>query len=136
MNPFVHMFPASNTTTQHAHNLYIPIHTGASPMPTAPTVGRIVSYTLSEQDARQINRRRLATLEHGRRSEDGTVRHVGSEVRGGEAFPLIVTRVWGSTPEGEHVINGQLILDGNDTHWLTSVKYGTGPGTWKWAVIA
>jgi len=89
-----------------------------------PTIGKIVLYTLSSQDAAAINRRRADAKEklpwhHAIRS--GAQIHVGNDVRAGDVFPLIITRVWG---DGEAAsFNGQLLLDGNDLFWLTSISF-------------
>ena len=100
---------------------------------TVPTIGRIVHYTLSKQDADEINRRRkdakLHRAEHIEASS-GVQVHVGNDVREGDVYPLIITRVWGSTPES--AINGQVALDGNDLFWVSSAAVGTGPHTFAW----
>lgn len=98
-----------------------------------PTLGRIVLYTLSDLDAEAINRRRDDAIQHlaeHRDRADGSVIHVGNMASEGDIYPLVVTRVWGSTPES--AINGQVLLDGNDTFWATSITHGTGPRTWTW----
>ena len=84
-----------------------------------PTVGRIVHYTLSEQDAAQI---KLA------RQVDGTQR-VGNFAEAGQVYPMLIVRCWGTTAESS--VNGQVFLDGNDTHWVTSVSQGDGPCQWR-----
>ena len=97
------------------------------------TIGRIVHYTLSEHDAEQINRRRAHAqshlAEHIERS-DGSVIHVGNGVQEGDVYPLVITRVWG-THEGA-AVNGQVLLDGNDLFWATSVTEGKGPRHFAW----
>jgi hypothetical protein len=107
-------------------------------MATPPTVGRIVIYTLSEQDAELINGRRLAAGAHSREHSEhnGTVLHVGNQVTVHDSFPMVITRVLGSTALGEYLVNGSVVLDGNDLHWATSVKQGTGHRTWSWPVKA
>ena len=87
-----------------------------------PSVGRIVHYVLTEQDATAINRRRShanAHLVEHIEASNGVQVHVGNAVKAGEVYPMIITRVWGSTEES--AVNGQLFLDGNDLYWLTSV---------------
>ena len=44
-------------------------------------------------------------------------------------YPLVITRVWGDQ-EGS-AVNGQVLLDGNDTFWATSRNEGEGPGFWS-----
>lgn len=105
-------------------------------MTQVPTIGRIVHYTLSEQDAAAINKRRKdawnlnaagVTLAS---QELGAVIHAGNGVSAGDVYPLIITRVWGNTPESS--VNGQVLLDGNDTFWATSVAYGEGERKFVW----
>jgi len=98
-----------------------------------PTIGRIVHYTLSEQDADAINKRRSdasLNLRSIRESAQGYIAHFGNSVAAGDVFPLIITRTWGDTPESH--VNGQVMLDGNDTLWACSVKEGEGPRTYAW----
>jgi hypothetical protein len=98
-----------------------------------PSLGRIVHYTLSEQDADAINHFRenaTAHLQHHRDRKDGSQVHIGNEVQAGEVYPMVITRVWGDTPSS--AINGQVQLDGNDLYWATSVQCGDGPRTFAW----
>lgn len=98
----------------------------------SPTIGRIVHYTLSEQDADQINRRRAdfrAALRASGPQSSGHVAHVGNEVREGDVYPAMVVRVFDPTTT---TANLQVHLDGNDTFWATSRQEGDGPGTWSW----
>lgn len=99
-----------------------------------PTIGRIVHYTLSEADAEQVNRRRedadiyLRKIWPGERS--GKQVHTGNNVAAGDVYPMVIVRTWGSTPES--VVNGQVLLDGNDTLWVTSVGCGEGQRRFVW----
>lgn len=98
-----------------------------------PTIGRIVHYRLSVEDAEQINRRRMS----GAGSDVAkwplsAQAHVGNVVLSGYAFPMIITKVWGDTPES--AVNGQVFLDGNDVLWVTSVHVGQETGTFSWPV--
>lgn len=83
-----------------------------------PTVGRIVHYRMTEHGAAQIRQRRAAS--------NGIL--VGNPVNAGDVYPLVITRVWGDT-EGS-AVNGQVLLDGNDTLWVTSATEGDGAGQW------
>lgn len=76
-------------------------------------LGQIVLFTITENYAKAIN---------DQRSKAGYATKTGNQARAGDVYPLIVTRLW---PGYDHV-NGQLLLDGNDTYWLTSVKPSTG----------
>lgn len=86
-----------------------------------PTVGRIVQYTLSEQDARVIHERRTR------------LDLLGNSVAEGDVYPMTIVRVWGDAPGS--AVNGQVHLDGQDTHWVTSAEHGEGPRHWSWPVI-
>lgn len=105
-------------------------------MTQAPSIGRIVHYTLSEQDAAQINKRRAdaknlngagVTLAS---QELGPQIHIGNAVTAGDVFPGMIVRTWGSAPESS--VQLQVFLDGNDTFWATSVSEGEGERQWIW----
>jgi hypothetical protein len=81
-----------------------------------PTVGRIVHYTLTEQDVERVRAGRFATA--------------ANEVGVGDTFAAVVVRIWSQFPEPQ--CNLQVLLDGPDTLWVTSSKQGTKPGTWAW----
>jgi hypothetical protein len=98
-----------------------------------PTIGRIVHYRLTAQDVEAINRRRAHALAHmneHRENANGVQIHVGNGTDEGDAYPMIITQVWGDQPDS--VVNGQVFMDGNDLLWATSVGVGVGPGTWRW----
>lgn len=100
-----------------------------------PTIGRIVQYTLSDLDAAAINKRRDDAQKHMREhveASTGVQVHVGNRVAEGEVYPLVITRVWGATETS--AVNGQLLLDGNDTYWVTSASEGEGPRHFAWPV--
>lgn len=88
-----------------------------------PSVGRIVQYALSEQDAAEINRRRTNGPSIADRIKSsawpvGAQGHIGNEARAGQVRPMIVVQVWGED-EGS-CVNGQVFLDGNDVFWALS----------------
>lgn len=102
-------------------------------MPT-PTIGHLVHYQLSEQDAEQVNRRR-ADFDGARREgrvATGHVAHFGNHVRAGEVYPAMVVRVW--APTSYAAVQLQVFLDGSDTLWATSRTEGDEPGQWSWPV--
>ena len=89
-----------------------------------PTVGRVVLYALSEGDVDEINRTRaVAALPPTR---------TGNAVHAGDEFPMVVVRVWPGAPS----VNGQVLLDGDDSYWATSRVRGDGPGCWRWPDLA
>lgn len=86
-----------------------------------PTVGRIVHVRLCAAMAASI------------KSEPG---FRGNSPCEGEVYPLIIARVWPkATYDDGLTVNGQLILDGFGTYWMTSVHYGDQPGQWCWPDI-
>lgn len=101
-----------------------------------PTIGRILQYRLSDADAQQIWIRR----DDAQKNHDvllatarGTQHHVGNPVSGGLIVPLIVTAVWPNEyGDGVPGVNGQALLDGNDSLWVTSAREGDDAGTWSW----
>ncbi len=117
-----------------------------------PTIGRLVHYTLDANDAAQINRRRttgasiaerikqqLPTLSGGEgvitpvsvpQWPLGAQAHIGNDVKEGDVFPMLIVRTWGDTAEAS--VNGQVLLDGTDVLWVTSVSVGAGPRTYAW----
>ena len=98
-----------------------------------PTIGRIVHYTLGSSDADAINRRRAhaqAHLSEHRENANGVQIYVGNTVFPGDVYPMVITRVWGENADS--CVNGQVLLDGNDLYWATSVKVGEGPRTFAW----
>lgn len=80
-----------------------------------PSLGRIVHYRLSSDDVMRIESNR----------QDG--KGSGNSVRAGETVPMMITVVWSET-----CVNGQLFLDGNDSHWVTSASYGAADRQWQW----
>lgn len=96
-----------------------------------PTIGRIVHYRLTEDQAKAHNARR----DDARRNFPNA--HIGNSLYAGEIVPLLIVRVWANEypdndPRSKDGINGQAILDGNDTLWVTSAKEGDGAGQWSW----
>ena len=99
-----------------------------------PTIGRIVLYTLTEYDAIAINRRRADAHAHQtehQQNATGAVVHTGNVVSTGDVYPLVITRAWGAD-SADRLVNGQLLLDGNDTYWVTSTAVGDGLGRFAW----
>jgi hypothetical protein len=103
-----------------------------------PTIGRIVIFKLTEDQAWQINRRRTtgsAILERIKVDKWplGAQAHIGNYVSEGQEYPLLITRVWPDEfGPGQPGINGQVLLDGTDTLWVTSAVEGPENGQWHW----
>lgn len=83
-----------------------------------PTIGRIVLYRLRQSDADSINERPLWSTARGNRVTEG------------EVYPMVIVKVWGDSPNA--AVNGQVMLDGDDTLWATSVSCGDKPGEFAW----
>jgi hypothetical protein len=109
-----------------------------------PTIGRIVLYTLTDQDAEAINRRRTTGRAIAERMAAdppawpaGAQAHIGNTVHQGDQFPMVITRVWGH--DASSAVNGTVLLDGSDTFWATSrvvdmTDAAKSPiaGMWRW----
>jgi hypothetical protein len=98
-----------------------------------PTIGRIVIYTLSADDASKINKRRADAKTHMEThiaNSNGVMVHVGNDAREGVDYPAMVVSTWGGKPDS--YVNLKVELDGSDTFWARSRKVGTGPGTYHW----
>lgn len=95
------------------------------------SIGRIVHYVLTADDAGAVNRRRQHYSAYQSESWPGGAQaHSGNHVNEGEHVPTVVTVAWEN--ESNNGINGQVLLDGNDSLWVTSVQEGEAPGTWHW----
>lgn len=97
-----------------------------------PTIGRIVHYQLTVQDAEQINRHRAAVEQ----VTVGAQAHVGNTSQAGDILPAMIVRVL----PGDNV-NLQVFLDGNDTLWATTrppvlADNTSAPGCWHWPARA
>lgn len=111
-----------------------------------PTIGRIVHYKLTADDAAQINRRRTTGGDIAARMKtsvesqghnprifgwpEGAQAHIGNEAREGDVFPMQIVKTWGDTATSS--VNGQVFLDGNDVFWATSRTVGDQPGQFSW----
>lgn len=86
--------------------------------------GRKVHYVLDALSVQRIQ---------AQRAEDP--RKHGNTPTVGDHVPMEIVRVWPNEfgPETDGV-NGQCLLDGNDTLWVTSVKFDDKKslGTWHW----
>lgn len=98
-----------------------------APRGQTPTIGRIVHYRLTSNDVDDIHRRRDGKSRNWGDVHQGAQAHVGGGVAEGGVVAMIITH-----PDNGGAINGQCILDGNDSLWVTGVEEGTDPGTWSW----
>ena len=95
------------------------------------TIGRIVTYALTHEDADTINRRRTTREYIAHRIQldtwpKGAQAHMGPKVLEGLRLPMIVTEV---SPRG---VSGQVFLNGTDTLWVTFIAEGEHDGQWSW----
>lgn len=124
-----------------------------------PSIARIVHFRLSAEQADAINRRRTSSGSIADRLEAekwprGAQAHVGNSVHEGQVLPLVVTQVWPTEYEGNAYlshhsaialggavpvyesafgVNGQVLLDGTDSFWVTSApQHSTLTGCWFW----
>lgn len=98
-----------------------------------PSVGRVVHYRLSDSDAEQVTRRRddaKAKMDWHRTERTGAMVHIGNPVKSGDVYPMVIVRVWSDDPDYDTAIQGQVLLDGSDTLWVTSRQQGDLPGQW------
>lgn len=100
-----------------------------------PYIGAVVQYILSKQDCEEINRRRrYAHGAEGRLSwPDGAQAHTGNEAREGQIAPMVIVAVWGTSATS--CVNGQVLLDGNDSYWALSRNRAdelNTTGVWDW----
>lgn len=106
-------------TNETVSPLMVKVPPGRTPM-----LGRIVHYTLTQEDASRINMERDADRSRS-----------GNYVSAGDHVPAMVTRTWFLPHEykaGTSSVNLKCMLDGNDDHWVSSKVEGTEPGTWHW----
>jgi hypothetical protein len=96
-----------------------------------PSVGRIVHLRLSEQCAKEINKRRTeACASRIAATNSGAIIHHGNPANEGDIYPLLIIKIWSNSPTEGTAVNGQVFLDGNDSYWATSVQQGDGLGQW------
>lgn len=113
-----------------------------------PTIGRIVIYKLTQDDADKINRRRTTGLSIAERMRDdkwptGAQAHIGDKVKAYSDLPMIITAVYDGPVEGSaNIIDGQVFLNGTDTFWAQGIEEDEGgdgsvdndflDGHWRW----
>lgn len=96
-----------------------------------PTIGRIVQYKLTADDAAAINSRRAGSGSAAADWPKGAIEHHGNPASEGQVLPAMVVVV-----HNELCVNLQVYLDGNDTLWVTSAMLAPegshGPREWVW----
>ena len=116
-----------------------------------PTIGRIVIFKLTKEQAEQVNRRRTTGEKIADRMRNGTTQlqdcvllsdqvwprgaqaHIGTNVKEGDEFPMVVVRsLISNHSEPKYYVSGQALLDGNDVLWVRDSVEGTEPGQWRW----
>ncbi len=75
-------------------------------MEPTPTIGRIVMYTPSEEEKKQMK---------------------AAGGNGADTLPAVIVAVWSST-----TVNLKVILDGPGDLWKTSVNLGEQETNWNW----
>lgn len=85
--------------------------------PPRPTVGRTVLYRLSSYDVQRLMFKRTSA---------GATEYNPTSV--GDTVAMVVVKVYEDPSE----LNGQCLLDGADSLWVTCVKQGAEPGQWRW----
>lgn len=89
-------------------------------------IGSLLHYFLTKDDIDKITASRDAIASvHSRFIED-SVGPEGNPHYEGDVVAMIVTAVHSSD-----CVNGQLVLDGNDSLWVTSRTKGEGVGQWQ-----
>lgn len=100
------------------------------------SIGRLVHYVLSQDDATKINGRRTngAAIQDrilGDKWSIGAQAHIGNLAGAGDVLPAIVVSVLPCEQ-----VNLQVFLDGNDVFWATTRAEAapgrTEPGRWHW----
>ena len=86
-----------------------------------PTIGRIVLYTLAEQDCDYIREKMLQA-----QCNPARFKFLCNYPLEGQVYPMIVTR------SDSEDISGQVFLDGHYTYWAGSVTEGMEPRQWHW----
>ena len=87
-----------------------------------PDIGQVVLYSLTEEQAEEINRLRQQSSASG----------YGTGVIPGDAVPMLVEACAAGYDDGVCAIAGRLLLDDDaDNWWVTSVIEGIAPGAWR-----
>src|SRR3977135_670090 len=84
-----------------------------------PDIGQVVLYSLTEEQAEEINRRR----------QEGSAPCYGRVGTPGDTVPMVVEACAAGYDDGICAVAGRLLIDDEDENWWgTSVAEGTAPG--------
>jgi hypothetical protein len=87
-----------------------------------PDIGQVVLYSLTEEQAEEINRRRQESSTPGS----------GPGVIPGDTVPMLVEACAAGYDDGICAVAGRLLIDDDDENWwVTSVMEGVAPGAWR-----
>ena len=87
-----------------------------------PDIGQVVLYSLTEEQADEINRRRQESPTPG----------YGPGVIPGDTVPMVVEACAAGYDDGICAVAGRLLIDDEDENWwVTSVTEGVAPGAWR-----
>jgi len=87
-----------------------------------PDIGQVVLYSLTEEQAEEINRRRHESPTQG----------YGPGVIPGDSVPMVVEACAAGYDDGLCAVAGRLLIDDEDENWwVTSVTEGVAPGAWR-----
>jgi hypothetical protein len=87
-----------------------------------PDIGQVVLYSLTENQADEINRRR----------QQGSTPGYGPGVIPGDTVPMLVAACAAGYEDGVCAVAGRLLIDDDDENWwVTSVTEGVAPGAWR-----
>ena len=95
-----------------------------------PKIGEILLYTLTSQDVARINDLSSTTDR----------RFLANPHYSGQVLPFIACNLWpgeypgNAEPFCQVGVNGQLVLDGGFSLWITSIRHGEGQGAWMYQV--
>ena len=102
------------------------------------TIGRVVQYKLSAEDAQQImwrrmNRESIDKRMNGGLWPEGAQARIGNPVEEAQYVPMMVTAVNKVVGFPYSItVNGQCFLDGCDVYWMHLAREGIEEGTWRW----
>jgi hypothetical protein len=89
-----------------------------------PDIGQVVLYSLTEEQAEQISRRR--------QEAGANLSGLSVGVVPGDTVPMLVAAIASGYGDGLCAVAGRLLIDDEDENWwVTSVTEGVEPGAWR-----